>query len=374
MPSKAERITALKTLFAGMDGSATVVLADVGDLLRRSNVLKVDASALELKLSSCRVEEVRKQLDGESHQALQMALKSAVEEALQAHFCEDPAEQQQWREAAAQSLLRRDRMQSQLRALEFLAVQHDALVSLAELMEQRMRELDGRVAPHARALVPLNAFRRDERDLLNATEQQAAWWFSARSDCDPFLEALAGKTDNPHTPTCEECLADLERTKLVLKPPSHLTADVAFDLDLGVLPKAVEQRYRTHAVTCPPCRALLDASAAGDEAIEELDSEVTAPPERSSRRREEQTLHEGKDYRVILRRRQSSWRLLIAPRTGTTIASATLTVSSRKNALAPHACAEGLEFDLGADVEGMKAQLRLKLGKAPAAIEQAFSL
>lgn len=375
LPSKAQRIAALKALLSGMDGAVSIALADIGDLLRRSDALGIDGRMLQGRLSKLRAEDIRREVDGEDGRQLKTALASAIEESLESFFSDDPAEQEEWRTSAAQALLLRDRMQSVARAIELLAMTQDALVATAEALEKKLKALDEAVAPHARALVPLNEFRRNERDLLNATERGAAWWFTSRADCDPFLKALAGETDNPHTPECPECIADLKRTEVVLKPPAHLTAELAFDLSLGVLPESVEQRYRQHAETCSSCADMLKASDAGERAIEELES--SSPPElpkMAARRSEEKVLEENKDFRVLLRRRESSWRLVVAPRSGVTIASASLTVSSKRNALAPHAISEGLEFDLGESVDGVKAQLRLKLGNAPAPIERGFSL
>ena len=74
-------------------------------------------------------------------------------------------------------------------------------------------------------------------------------------------------------------------------------------------------------------------------------------------------------------RREGRWRLLVAPRAGVTVASAQLTLSSKRNALAPHAVAQGLEFDLGEELpEDTSVQLRLKLGGGAAALERTYTL
>lgn len=374
LPSKAQRISALKALLSGMDGAASVGLADIGDLLRRSEALGLDAAVLQMKLSSYRADDVKRQVESEDGKGLRNDLQSAVEESLESFFSDDSKEQQQWRTSAAQALIRRDRLQSTARAVSHLALTQTALIPTAESLERLLRELDLALASHARALVPLNEFRRAERDLLNAAERRAAWWFTSRAECDVFLKALAGETDNPHTPKCPECIADLKRTEVVLKPPTHLTSEVAFDLDLGVLPEAVEQRYRKHAESCESCQQLMKAIEAGDRAIEEVDSLPPEAPKQAARRRDEKVLEEAKDFRVILRRRESSWKLIVAPRAGVTIASATLTIPTKRNALAPHATNEGLEFDLGDAPEGTKAQLRLKLGSGAAPFDRTFTL
>lgn len=376
LPSKPQRIAALKALLSGLEGKAAVAVADIGDLLRRSEALGLDAAVLQLKLTGYRAEDICKELDGQDGSTLQQDLKNAVDEALESLFSEDPAEQEEWRTSAAQALLRRDRLQSQYRAAEVLAATHDAVVSSCEALEKRMKAIDAALAPLARALVPLNEFRRSERDLLNGAERQTAWWFSARSDCDPFLEALAGKTDNPHTPKCRECLEDLDRSSIVLTPPSpHLTHDVAFELDLGALPESLEARYRKHAEACAPCKAMMKAIEAGDRAIDELVSDITATGVRAARRRDEETLEETRDFRVVLRRREGRWRLLVAPKAGVTIASAQLTLSAKRNAIAPHAVNEGLEFEIGAELpEAATMQLRLKLGNSTAALDRSYTL
>src|SRR5687767_10127641 len=169
LPSKAQRVAALKALLSGMEGKASVAVADIGDLLRRSDALGLDTSVLQLKLTGYRVEDICRELDGNDGAKIKVDLKNAVDEALQSFFSDDPGEQEEWRTSAAQALLRRDRLQSQYRAAEFLAMTQEALVRSCDALDKKLKAIDEALAPHARALVPLNEFRRSERDLLNAT-------------------------------------------------------------------------------------------------------------------------------------------------------------------------------------------------------------
>src|SRR5215469_3440417 len=81
-----------------------------------------------------------------------------------------------------------------------------------------LEEIDRRYRPLSRNWVPLNALRRTQRDLLNPAEQEAAWWFTARSDCDGLLTALASleglsEPFRDHLRSCAECTSDLAKAK-----------------------------------------------------------------------------------------------------------------------------------------------------------------
>ncbi|MFL5321603.1 MAG: hypothetical protein ACJ790_18210, partial [Myxococcaceae bacterium] len=345
--SKAQRIETLKAVVQALGdalpakatGSVLDRLADLGEVLRRATLLKPPPGLVEAQL-----EQVSGEVPAEVLDTLTATLNQAADEAMESFLTEEPAEQLEWRNSAAQALLLRDRMQSVLRALEHRALTNDGFTGQFERFEAALSRIDRSFKPKIRYFIPLNAWRRDERDVLDSGERLTAFWFTARCECDDLLPALSGtgSSTSAHFKSCSQCREDLS---VSFAPPLHLTSEIAFELDLGVLPEKVAAQYRAHCARCSPCREVLNAIEAGDRAIEELGSQ-TPPTGKSARRREEEVLEDAREYRVLLRRREGRVKLLLCPREGGTLSTATLTLPGKRNPIAAHATANGLEFEV----------------------------
>lgn len=373
--TRAQRIETLKTLVDTLPtkamGSVLDRLAELGDLLRRSTALELRDGFVDGQLQLLRAEDVTQAITPELTHSLGATLKQAADEAMESYLSEDPGEQNEWRQSAAQALLLRDRTQSILRALELFAMTDDSATTMYEQLEAALGRIDDALKPKIRYFIPLNDWRRDERDTLNPAERLSSFWFSVRADCDDLLDALQGmKLDSVHFKSCLQCREDLA---VPFSPPRHLTSEIAFELDLGLLPKHIADHYRLHAEKCPPCAEVLEAIAAGDRAIEELESQVP-PSGKAARRRDEEVLEDAREYRVLLRRREGRVKLLLCPGEGRPLATATVTVPGRKHPIAAYATAEGLEFDLGEEPElqEKRVTLKFKLQSAGPTIEKTY--
>jgi hypothetical protein len=319
-------------------------------------------------------------------QALQPVLLKAAEEAVEAAL-DGGEEAELWRASALEGLAARDRAASAATALAAWEGLHGALdgegAQLRDRFLSALGTLDSSLRPRARWFIPLNPQRRQERDILEPAEQEAAWWFSSRAGCDDLVASWTGRPQgfSPHTQSCSDCRADLADSAVVDTPPRrHLSADDLWRFDMGLMTEDERSRVDAHTARCGECAQAVLALGEGEEAIDEaleLDAEEgtvgqaarssrEAVPRRPSAARlpeQRETLEERRDFRVVLVRERQRVRLLVQPLSGRSVTAAVF-LSPGRPSLKPTHGPEGIAFDLttAASTGARSAHLSVQAG------------
>lgn len=265
-----EAATAEKVTTAAEAGRA---LALAGALLRRSEL--VGDAARDALLAVDRVEAraaaayVASVDAAAEHAKLARGLDDAFEGLLAGD--EDPDERALYTESAEAALDARDALASVRAALVCAGADTAPL-------DDKLVAIDASLVAKARLLVGLNPARRREAAALDPAEREAAWWFSARSQCD-FLAGLyrQGEADArgqsqatqphknaAHLAVCEDCQRDVEASSLAYTP-QHVTASSLWRRERGEATPAELAFMDAHGKTCKDCRRALDALAVPEE-------------------------------------------------------------------------------------------------------------
>ncbi|WP_225410080.1 hypothetical protein [Stigmatella hybrida] len=373
---------------AGASLSVGSTLEIAGELLRRSGTL--DTEGVKPALLALSHAQLETWLKGLNPGDLRATLLRAAEEAIEVALGDGGEEAELWRASAMEGLGARDRAASALRALREWEGLHGELQGEAAQLKahflQALGNIDTALLPRARWFIPLNPYRREERDLLDETERNRAWWFSARAHCDDLVAAWMAPSaaHSSHLESCSECREDLEETAAVDNPPGHhLSEDDLWRFDMGTLSGSERARVDAHAGKCAECAQALLALDEGDAAIEEaLGQEVGTSGARTSRaslsprpgaRHPEQreVLEERREFRVLLVRDRQRVRLLVSPLEGRTLTAAVF-LTPGKPSLKPIPGPEGLTFELGDSTGGLRsAHLSVKAGTVT--LERDFS-
>ncbi|NVJ14072.1 hypothetical protein [Myxococcus sp. AM010] len=359
------RYSARRSQLLSGTASPGEVLEAAGDLLRRRS--RLETEGVDAALRGLGRPQVEAWLKSQKPQSLQPVLLRAAEEAIEVAL-DGGEEADMWRASALEGLSARDRVASAAHGLAVWEGLHGALDGESAQLRDRflaaLQGLDSALRPRARWFIPLNPQRRQERDLLEPAEQDAAWWFSARAGCD---DLVATWTANPQTLTahlqeCDACRADMADAAPVDMPPRrHLTADDLWRLDMGQLSEDERTRLDAHTARCGECAQAVLALDEGEAAIEEaLDLEEDGAVARSARTsrapvshrahaarlpEQREVLDERRDFRVVLVRERQRVRLLVQPLSGRTVTAAVF-LSPGRPALKPAHGPEGIAFDL----------------------------
>jgi len=359
------RYAARRSLLLAGTASPGEVLEAAGDLLRRRS--RLETEGVDAALRGLGRPQVEGWLKAQKPQALQPLLLRAAEEAMEVALGAGE-EADLWRTSALEGLSARDRAASAAHALAVWEGLQGALDGEAAQLRDRflgaLQSLDSSLRPRARWFIPLNPQRRQELDLLEPTEQDAAWWFSARAGCDDLVATWTAPspTLTSHLQSCDACRADMADAAPVDAPPRrHLTADDLWRLDMGLLSEDERARLDAHTARCGECAQAVLALDEGEEAIDEaLDMEeggAVARAARTSRApvshrphaarfpEQREVLEERRDFRVVLVRERQRVRLLVQPLSGRTVTAAVF-LSPGRPSLKPAQGPEGLSFDL----------------------------
>ncbi|MFP2910330.1 hypothetical protein ACLESD_35885 [Pyxidicoccus sp. 3LFB2] len=358
------RYSARRSQLTSAQSSPGEVLEAAGDCMRRSS--RVGIEGVEGALRGLGRPQVEAWLKAQKPQSLQPVLLRAAEEAVEVAL-DGGEEADMWRASALEGLAARDRAASAARALAAWEGLHGPLEGEAAQLRDRflstLGTLDSSLRPRARWFIPLNPQRRQERDLLEPAEQDTAWWFSARADCDDLVATWTGRpqTQTPHLQDCGDCRSDIADAAPVDAPPRrHLSADDLWRFDMGLMTEDERSKVDAHTARCGECAQAVLALGEGEEAVEEaLDMEEgsVGPSARNSRapatqrpsaaRHPEQreVLDERRDFRVVLVRERQRVRLLVQPLSGRTVTAAVF-LSPGRPSLKPTQGPEGLAFDL----------------------------
>jgi hypothetical protein len=242
------------------------VLALGGDLLRRREVLGDTSRDVSLALDRVEAQAAHAYVDGVDAVAEHDKLVSALDEAFEA-ILEDGEERALFAHSAETALFGRDALQSVR-----VAMAHQKLDTAK--LDAKIAQIDKDLAKRARALVGLNATRRREANALDPAEREAAWWFSARSQCD-FLMSLYRTEEGPnpnvtakhnaaHLAVCDACQKDVEAGALAYTP-KHIAASSLWRHEQGVATASEIAFMEAHAAGCKDCKQALEALGASLE-------------------------------------------------------------------------------------------------------------
>ncbi len=358
------RYCARRSQLTSAKSSPGEVLEAAGDCLRRA--ARVGVEGVDAALRGLSRPQVEAWLKAQKPQALQPVLLRAAEEAVEVAL-DGGEEAEMWRASALEGLAARDRAASAACALAAWEGLHGALEGEAAQLRERflsaLGTLDSSLRPRARWFIPLNPQRRQERDLLEPAEQDTAWWFSARADCDDLVATWTGapQTQTSHLQGCRDCRSDMADAAPVDAPPRrHLSADDLWRFDMGLMTEDERSRVDAHTAHCGECAQAVLALGEGEEAVEEAldmeegsmgqaarNSRAPVAPRPSAARHPEQreVLDERRDFRVVLVRERQRVRLLVQPLSGRTVTAAVF-LSPGRPSLKPTQGPEGLAFDL----------------------------
>jgi hypothetical protein len=382
MSDALSRYQARRHQLADTSSSVGGTLEAVGELLRRST--RVGAEGTEPALRALTRPQIETWLQSLRPAELRTTLLKAAEEAVEVALGEGSEESEVWRTSAMDGLASRDRAASVARALGQWEALHGALEGEAAQRRigflQALGKIDAALRPRARWFIPLNPYRREERDMLDTNERLQAWWFSARADCDDLVATWTAQPQSltPHLQSCAECRADLAETALVDHPPRrHVSSEELWRFDVGLMSADDRARMEEHTAHCSDCAQAVLALEEGDTAIEEaleLDADGSgsavartsraSTPRRPGARHPEQreVLEERRDFRVLLVRERQRVRLLVQPLAGRAVTAAVF-LSPGKPSLKPTQGPEGFSFELGADAGGARsAHLSVQAG------------
>ncbi len=384
-PDRDTRLGALKTAATSLlgggpgEGRSPDGLRLLGEILRRATAANVPPERLDAALKGFTKEALREALEAVNVPALEAALVRAADEAVEAGLSDDTDEQELWSSSAQDALRARDGAESTTQAVSrwrelggtLDAKSQKSLQKLTAALSRLDRALKGK----ARWFTPLNAYRRLERDLLDADHREHAWWFTARAGCNELIPKLSGQLtqDEKHFRTCPDCRRDLEHTATVDQPPRrHLTPDELWNYDLGLMSLSERRAAVTHADECLECAQLLHAVAEGEKAISEAAGwEPRETPTKrggpsategyaSTRRPGRHLVAAQNEFRVLLIRDARRVRLLVQPLSGRPLAAAAVHLLPRRP-IEPHPTPEGLEYELGESGPLMGQMVRVRV-------------
>lgn len=382
MTDALSRYQARRQQLTGASSSVGGTLEAAGDILRRST--RLGTEGVEPALRALTRPQIDTWLQGLKPTELRTTLLRAAEEAMEVALGEGGEEIELWRTAAMEGLSARDRAASAARALGEWEALHGPLQGEAAHRRteflQALGNIDAALLPRARWFIPLNPHRRQERELLDASERTQAWWFSSRAECDDLVAAWTAQLGalTPHLQSCAECRADLADVAVVDSPPRrHLNSEELWRFDMGLLSTEERTQVESHTAKCADCAQALLALEDGDVAIEEaLELDEGAPMGRAAREsrapvsrrpgarhpEHREVLEERRDFRVLLVRERQRVRLLVQPLAGHAVTAAVF-LTPGKPSLKPTQGPEGLSFELGADTRGARsAHLTVQAG------------
>jgi hypothetical protein len=243
-------------------------LALGGDLLRRRDALGDTSRDVALALDRIEAQACHAYVDAINATAEHEKLVTALDEAFEA-ILEDGEEQKLFMHSAETALFARDALESVR-----VAMTHKKL-DTSKVEGKLSHQIDKDLSKRARLLIALNTTRRRETAALDAAERQAAWWFSARSQCDFLMSLYRSQDGGPevhvtakhnaaHLATCEECQRDVESGSLAYTP-QHIPASSLWRREHGIATSDEVAFMDGHAKGCKDCRRALDALAASVE-------------------------------------------------------------------------------------------------------------
>jgi hypothetical protein len=219
------RITDLQTAIG--KGDVAGALCAAGDVLRRTQVLGVDAKEIETTLSALSAERVLQVIATLDASAMHARLARGIEEAFEALLAEDPSERAMWEKEALEALRERDRLES-------MRVAFERRMGESEQLDAKIAAVDAELVKKARCLVGLNDVRREELAQLDPQAREGAWWYAARSQSDALGAVLAGrKNPDPAFAASAEDRKELEYLARIEVPPTRVDGESLWLKEIG---------------------------------------------------------------------------------------------------------------------------------------------
>lgn len=370
--ARLEELEALPNQMSGRAGSDELgavvgrLLEAAGDVLRRSNAVKVPSGLVDQAFKSLPDGCLRAWVGGVDCQELGQKLKRAADHAVEAAFPESGDDAETLMTFAMQDLMARDRLESALVALEHLARagRAEAFECLKGLRDA-LTPIDATARRCAGALTVLNAERRREAQLLDEACRGSAYWLSLRVglEDDALVRVLGGEAAG----TMGE--GDRSAHALVMEPRSRgLTEDELFRLDVGLASPAEVLAFKARTNHEPELKLVMAAMEAGERAIEELEGGVVVPlwpqgmPEVARPPPPPELVDETPDFKVLLFRAKTT-QLIVQPRRGGRFAAAAVyDPLDGQTSLISRPSEHGISFELGAP-EKVRGQTALVVAK-----------
>ena len=329
------------------------LLGAAGSLLRRTSRAGAVPAALDAALQKLPQPAIVAWVDTVDADRCGAALARAVDLALDAALAESQQECEAATTQAMAELAARDRLESARCAItrrEELLKEPCGGDRLASLLAA----IDGSLRPQARALCGLNAARREERDRIDLERREAAWWYSARAECDELAGLLAGKVayGGDHLQGCAECQRDLAAAEPVNAPMDRLvTPEALWRYDLGVATPAERAWLARRSKQDKSLAQALWAYEDGERAVAEVAGPPAAP--------KWELVQESPGVRLLLQRGARTRLMVRLDNPGS--AEVTVLILPRQATLAPRRTAMGQEFDLGPaeEILGQTAQVTI---------------
>lgn len=342
----------------GITTDVAAVLVGAGDLLRRGSSVNGPPAAVDAALRDLSQATILAWLGTLDAPACATALARAAELALDAALAESPEECEAATAQAMAELAGRDRLESARCAIkrrEELVLEPCGADRIAALIA----EIDGALRPRARVLSSLNEARRAERDRIAAEAREAAWWYSARAECDDLVGLLAGKIayGGDHLHGCADCQRDLAATEPVSAPMDrHVTPGALWRHDLGIATPAERDWLTRRSKKDKALAQALWAYEDGERAVAEVSGPPAAP--------KWEVVEEQPGARLLLQR--SPRARVMVRLDNPAAAKATVLLLPRQTTLTPQRTAVGLEFDLGTaeELRGQTARVTVSSKEA----------
>ncbi len=243
------------------------VLGIAGDLLRRRDALGDTTRDVTLAIDRVEAQAAHAYVESIDAAAEHQKLRHGIDEAFEA-MLEEGDERVLYVHAAEAALGARDALASVRAAMNLASLDTSKL-------DEKLALVDKGLVKQARSLVALNTMRRKEAAALDASEREAAWWFTARSQCD-FLVSLYRLQEAPeqvnitqkhnaaHLAVCEDCQRDVESSSLAYTP-DHIAASSLWRREHGEATTSEIAFMDAHAKDCKDCKRALEVLAQPEE-------------------------------------------------------------------------------------------------------------
>lgn len=293
---------------------AGLLLEAAGDVLRRAGTLGVKAAQVAGPLETISDGALRDWAGGVSVESLGVKLQRAASQAVEAAIPDSDEAGAACARFAVQDLQARDRFESALCALEAMPPAKQAARALASSLREAVSKIDRQCRGAVVSLTALNAQRREEAALLDATHRATAWWYSERTgiEDDGLIPVLGGTSRGSLPPELTGPNREVTRRRT-----RAITSDDLLKLDLGLATPGEQETIRIAAERDPELKLALAAMAAGDEAIDELTQDlsprvpVSAPVERAPHT--PQLIEEQPEFKVLVFRVKKSVTVVLQP-------------------------------------------------------------
>lgn len=305
------------------------LLENAGYLLRRPQALasvKKNSTVVDKILFTLSEEDLRSWFENASLTGLKATLKQAVENAFEAGLSEQKEERERFVNLAMEGLAKRERFAGVLRSLARWEQQHGPLASdlhhRHQVLQAEINKVDTALRSSTLSLEFVDEERRAERDLLEESLREGAWWYSATSENNDFSAMVLGASPTTLARS-SRVIEVLQTTKT--PPQRHISSEELWSFDLGLLNEEQRAWMHRHSLSCKECRQALMMLSEGEEAIEEA---LHLPEESLRKHRKQGEVFDHPLFRVQLLFSGKKHRLWLEEKREGVLSQASLTNGS----------------------------------------------